>query len=53
MSNNQIFIDKKTDIIMHFNKKHLEDSNIPMWTLKFKARLIIEDKNNLITAKIF
>jgi hypothetical protein len=73
---------------MHFNKKHLEDSNIPMWTLKFKgethyvnhidvepgvgfstketldnshtkgslkfkARLIIEDKNNLITAKIF
>jgi hypothetical protein len=73
---------------MNFNKKHLEDSNIPMWvlkfkgethyvnhvdvdsgvgfstketpdnihtkgSLKFKARLIIEDKNNLITAKIF
>jgi len=73
---------------MHFNKKHLEDSSIPMWvlkfkgethyvnhadvepgvgfstketpdnshtkgSLKFKARLIIEDKNNLITAKIF
>lgn len=73
---------------MHFNKKHLEDPNIPMWvlklkgetyyvnhvdvepgvgfstkespsnpstkgSLKFKARLIIEDKNNLLNAKIF
>ena len=28
---------KKTEIIFHFNKKHLEDSNIPMWTLKCKG----------------
>ena len=79
---------KKREIVFHFNKKHLEDSNIPMWTIKccgetyyvnhvdvepgvgfstketsdnfstkgsikFKAQLIIEEKENVITAKIF
>jgi len=24
-------------IIFHFNKKHLEDSNIPMWVIKSKG----------------
>lgn len=30
----QIEFDCK-DIVFHFNKKHLEDQNIPMWVLKF------------------
>jgi len=25
-------------IIFHFNKKHLEDPNIPMWVIKFKGQ---------------
>jgi hypothetical protein len=25
------------DVVFHFNKKHLEDSTIPMWILKFKG----------------
>jgi hypothetical protein len=26
------------DIVFHFNKKHLEDSSIPMWVLKAKGQ---------------
>ena len=26
------------DIVFHFNKKHLEDQNIPMWVLKTKGQ---------------
>ncbi len=28
----------KNEIIFHFNKKHLEDSNIPMWVIKTKGQ---------------
>lgn len=28
----------KSEIIFHFNKKHLEDSNIPMWVIKCKGQ---------------
>lgn len=28
---------KVNDIIFHFNKKHLEDPNIPMWVIKYKG----------------
>lgn len=35
MSN--LIIDKKTEIIMHFNKMHLQDATIPMWVLKVKG----------------
>ena len=30
-------IDKKTEIIFHFNKMHLQDANIPMWVIKAKG----------------
>jgi hypothetical protein len=26
-----------TEIVFHFNKKHLEDPNIPMWVIKSKG----------------
>jgi hypothetical protein len=29
--------DKRRDIVFHFNKKHLQDSIIPMWILKHKG----------------
>ena len=29
---------KRSEIIFHFNKKHLEDNNIPMWTIKTKGQ---------------
>lgn len=29
--------DKKDYIIFHFNKMHLTDPNIPMWTIKHKG----------------
>lgn len=29
---------KNYEIIFHFNKKHLEDSNIPMWVIKCKGQ---------------
>jgi len=32
-----ISINKRTEIIFHFNKKHLEDSTIPMWVIKAKG----------------
>lgn len=28
---------KTTEIVFHFNKKHLEDPNIPMWVIKSKG----------------
>lgn len=30
-------INKPCEIIFHFNKKHLEDSTIPMWVIKCKG----------------
>jgi len=27
----------RNEIIFHFNKKHLEDANIPMWVIKTKG----------------
>lgn len=30
-------IDKRTEIIMHFNKMHLQDVSIPMWVVKVKG----------------
>lgn len=27
----------RNEIIFHFNKKHLEDNNIPMWAIKTKG----------------
>lgn len=29
--------EKKREIVFHFNKKHLEDKNIPMWVIKHKG----------------
>lgn len=29
--------EKKREIIFHFNKKHLEDPNVPMWVIKHKG----------------
>lgn len=38
MSNNVTFSTTESSrIVFHFNKKHLEDSSIPMWTLKHKG----------------
>lgn len=30
-------INKKCEIIFHFNKKHLEDPTIPMWVVKCRG----------------
>lgn len=30
-------IDKRTEIIFHFNKIHLQDPTIPMWVIKVKG----------------
>lgn len=30
-------ITQRNEIIFHFNKKHLEDNKIPMWTIKVKG----------------
>ena len=32
-----LVIDKRSEIIMHFNKMHLQDSSIPMWVIKVKG----------------
>ena len=32
-----ISIDKRTEIILHFNKMHLQDDTIPMWVIKVKG----------------
>lgn len=29
---------KQSEIIFHFNKKHIEDANIPMWVVKSKGQ---------------
>lgn len=29
---------KRRDVIFHFNKKHLENSDIPMWVIKHKGK---------------
>lgn len=34
---NPIQIDKKCEIVFHFNKHHLVDSTIPMWIIKCKG----------------
>lgn len=81
-------IDKKTEIIFHFNKMSLQDTNIPMWvikakgetyyvnhvdmdagvgfstketpdnpstkgSIKFKGKLSITEKDNVLIAKIY
>lgn len=30
-------IDSRTEIILHFNKMHLQDPEIPMWVIKAKG----------------
>jgi hypothetical protein len=30
-------IDIKSEIIFHFNKKHLEDTSVPMWVVKTRG----------------
>lgn len=30
-------INKKCEIVFHFNKKHLEDPTIPMWVVKCRG----------------
>lgn len=30
-------IDKSTEIVFHFNKKHIENPDIPMWVIKCKG----------------
>ena len=32
-----LLIDKRIEIIMHFNKMHLQDSSVPMWVIKAKG----------------
>lgn len=36
-------IDKRTEIIFHFNKMHLQDANIPMWVIKAKGETYYVD----------
>ena len=36
--NIQINCEEISPIVFHFNKMHLQDSNIPMWTLKHKGQ---------------
>lgn len=31
------------DVVFHFNKKHLEDPNIPMWVLKTRGETFYVD----------
>jgi len=35
--------DKKESIVFHFNKMHLQDSNIPMWVIKHKGETYYVD----------
>jgi hypothetical protein len=30
--------EKKTDIILHYNKKHSQDQRIPPWVIKYKGQ---------------
>lgn len=36
-------IDKRTEIIFHFNKMHLQDTTIPMWVIKAKGQTYYVD----------
>lgn len=36
-------IDKRTEIIFHFNKMHLQDVSIPMWVIKAKGETYYVD----------
>lgn len=36
-------LQKKDEIVFHFNKAHLTDNNIPMWVLKFKGKSVYVD----------
>lgn len=36
-------IDKRSEIIFHFNKMHLQDANIPMWVIKAKGETYYVD----------
>lgn len=38
-----LVIDKRSEIIMHFNKMHLQDSTIPMWVIKVKGNTYYVD----------
>ena len=33
-----IHIDSRTEIILHFNKMHLQQPEIPMWVIKVKGQ---------------
>lgn len=35
--------DKRDAIVFHFNKKHLQDSTIPMWVIKHKGETYYVD----------
>lgn len=37
MLTKDIVIDKRTEVILHFNKMHLQDQSVPMWTIKCKG----------------
>lgn len=40
---------ERNEIIFHFNKKHLEDNRIPMWTIKTKGETYyVHHLNSLI-----
>ena len=34
---------KVNELVFHFNKKHLEDPNIPMWMIKTKGQTFYVD----------
>jgi hypothetical protein len=36
-------IDKKTEIIFHFNKMSLQDTSVPMWVVKAKGETYYVD----------
>lgn len=36
-------IETKTEIILHFNKMHLQDPTIPMWVIKTKGQTYYVD----------
>lgn len=39
----KLSIQKRTEIILHFNKMHLQDSTIPMWVVKAKGQTYYVD----------
>ena len=38
-----ISVTKRSEIILHFNKMHLQDPNIPMWVIKVKGETYYVD----------